>query len=565
MKLRTLMCAALLAAAASVHAQYNYPEILWSKRGHGDRTTAVRYSPDGQYIVSGGTSLTANYGSAVIWNAATGALLQEINKTDDTDLIAVNAVDFFSDGTTFVTAEGNIGGGGGSAARAPKVEYDTYYPTRFISVPDGAGSNLRTILGSSLIDVDISPDDPMIAYAREFHGTIVILDAATGTVLQEPALKGAGGGALKFSPDGQYLAAGDKDGNVRVFRTADWSVDRDLANRDSVGGTNWFALGISSIAWTADSTKVAVAVRGYGCGVRIWDVTTGDRVQSIRLNYYFQGYVDYVPGDAYLGVGSTEWDYASQFNVLSPVNIRFINTVTGEVAARYDVPYNNPNDAVMDFDVAPDGQSYVYGISPGVVTVARNPYSPTQQPPGAPAVTATATSTSEVSVTWTPVDGAAAYTIVRSFDGGAFEEIGEVPGTSYTDYDVDPDKTYLYKVAAVLTAAPYSRVDAATTVLFSPSVVTTADPISRSHVEQLRTAINAMRQSAGLGPATFTDPTLTTTTPAKAVHMQEIRDHLDAVRSALGLEPLSMTDPTISAGSTKVKAAHVQELRNACR
>jgi hypothetical protein len=246
--------------------------------------------------------------------------------------------------------------------------------------------------------------------------------------------------------------------------------------------------------------------------------------------------------------------------------VRFIDTVTGDVAAVFDIPYNNPNDALMDFDVSPDGQHYVYGISPGLVTVARNPYAPTSPlPPSAPAVAATATSPSEVSITWTPVQGASAYRIARSFNGGPFEDIADVTTTSYTDRAVVADTAYLYKVAAALPDAPYSRVDAATTVMFTPStLVPGVGRIARSHVEQLRTSINALRRTAGLPSATFTDPTLTSTTPVKTVHMQEIRDHLDAVRSALGLPPLTLTDPAIGSRTTKVKAAHVQELRNGC-
>jgi WD40 repeat protein len=560
-----VFASAALLTTVSLYAQYNHPEIVWSQRGHGDRTTAVRYSPDGQTIASGGTSLTGNAGSVVLWTAG-GQLIREINVTEGVDVLTVHGIDFFDDGLTLVTAEGTLPGSGGSALKTAKSESTMHRPSRFISVPAGEGSNLRLIEGSSLLDVDISPDNTMIAYVQEFDTTAPVLDAGTGTVLKELPLTGEGSGAVKFSPNGQYLAVGDENGVVRVFRTSDWSIHREFANRDSIGGANWFALGISSLDWTADSTKVAVGVSGYGCGVRIWDVTTGERVQSIRLNYYFTGYVDYVPGDEYLAVGSTEWDYASQYNVLSPVNVRFINTVTGDVAARYDIPYSNPNDALMSFDVAPDGQTYVYGMSPGLVVVARNPYPPSGGGQlTAPAVTATATSASEVRVEWTTVQGAASYTVARSHDGGPFERIADVTTTSFTDRSVSADTTYLYKVAALAADAPYSKADAATTVDFAPSTLTTGTRISRAHIQQLRTAINAMRRSAGMAPATFTDATLTTATPVKAAHVQEIREHLDAARAALGLTSMSLSDPVLATGATRIKAMHVQELRNGCK
>jgi cytochrome c peroxidase len=80
-------------------------------------------------------------------------------------------------------------------------------------------------------------------------------------------------------------------------------------------------------------------------------------------------------------------------------------------------------------------------------------------------------------------------------------------------------------------------------------------------ITDLRTAINAKRALAGLGAATFTDPTLTGL-KVKAVHITEMRTALDAARAILGQSTGGYTDPTLTSGSTKVKAIHIQELKN---
>lgn len=80
-------------------------------------------------------------------------------------------------------------------------------------------------------------------------------------------------------------------------------------------------------------------------------------------------------------------------------------------------------------------------------------------------------------------------------------------------------------------------------------------------ITDLRTAINAKRALAGLGPAVFTDPSLTGV-KAKAIHITEMRTAMDAARAILGEPTGGYTDPTLGVGSTKVKAIHIQELKN---
>ena len=47
-----------------------------------------------------------------------------------------------------------------------------------------------------------------------------------------------------------------------------------------------------------------------------------------------------------------------------------------------------------------------------------------------------------------------------------------------------------------------------------------------------------------------------------AVHITDLRAALGAARNALGLLPVNYTDPTLSAGTTPIKAVHIQEIRN---
>jgi hypothetical protein len=176
---------------------------------------------------------------------------------------------------------------------------------------------------------------------------------------------------------------------------------------------------------------------------------------------------------------------------------------------------------------------------------------------------ANATSSTSVTIQWNASTGATQYELVR--DSGAPIAVN---GTSYIDNSVVANTTYLYKVRAVDASSrrsAYTAPDPATTVLFTNDPLGPgATRIRAIHLTELRQAVNAMRTAAGLGAASFTDPT-----PAgvrvKKVHIDELRTALNAARTTLGLAAAAFTDPTLVARSTRVKAAHVQELRTAVR
>ncbi|HYH08552.1 MAG TPA: hypothetical protein VEK11_15965 [Thermoanaerobaculia bacterium] len=170
-------------------------------------------------------------------------------------------------------------------------------------------------------------------------------------------------------------------------------------------------------------------------------------------------------------------------------------------------------------------------------------------------VVAVAASTAAVNVSWNAVAGANHYEVLRSFNGNPYTSIGTTTGTSLVDSSVTANTTYLYRVRAVSASAvqsPLSNVDAATTIVFSED-----SRIRALHFTQLRTAVNAMRASAGLAPLA-SDPTIATGALIRASHLTALRAGLNEARAGIGLPALSYTDTT----PTIVKAAHVQELRN---
>lgn len=180
---------------------------------------------------------------------------------------------------------------------------------------------------------------------------------------------------------------------------------------------------------------------------------------------------------------------------------------------------------------------------------------------------ATATSTTQVAVSWQPVTGASAYEVFRSSGGADYTLLRSTSSTSIDD-PVGAGATYLYKVRTVSAGGArsvFSNVDAATTVLFSDRpLVPSTTIVKAAHLTELRTAVAAMRLAAGLSPFAF-GPSPATGLVVSASHVAELRDALAPARVAIGLPAQTLTDGTLQPGVTPIRAAHIEELREGCR
>lgn len=174
-----------------------------------------------------------------------------------------------------------------------------------------------------------------------------------------------------------------------------------------------------------------------------------------------------------------------------------------------------------------------------------------------------------LTLSWDPVAGASYYQVEVTCASGVFFSVGTYDrSATVSPADIAADTTYSARVRAVNssgTTSSYSQPDLATTVVFTndPIVpgVTTA---KAGHLTEVRTAVNAVRTLAALSPATWS-ALVTTGSPITGASVTELRSALDAALSALGLPAVSYTDPAISSGVTRIKGAHVQELRNATK
>ncbi|MFZ2493328.1 MAG: hypothetical protein WA208_17755 [Thermoanaerobaculia bacterium] len=214
--------------------------------------------------------------------------------------------------------------------------------------------------------------------------------------------------------------------------------------------------------------------------------------------------------------------------------------------------------------------AYVLGNTPagGYAPLHRITITPVGAPPRPSGLMATAQPNGSVTLAWNVVVGATQYDVARLSDNEAFHSIATVGTNVFTDSSTNAAHAYLYFVRArtAAGAGPYSAPDLATTVVFSDDPLGARQtPVRAAHLLQLRTAAGAIGALAHLPSRTWLDTSITErVTPIRKTHIEDLRSALSEALTTLGLRIPGFTDATLATGGS-IKAAHVQELRNATK
>jgi hypothetical protein len=180
---------------------------------------------------------------------------------------------------------------------------------------------------------------------------------------------------------------------------------------------------------------------------------------------------------------------------------------------------------------------------------------------------ATLTSANQPALAWSPSTSGTVnhYQVERAESVyGPYAPVASTTGTSVTDATATGNIAYLYRVRAVDAASNRSNssnTDMVTTILFTDNpLVAGTTPLKAAHLMELRQAVDAVRELAGMtGGATWTDATLVGV-PIKAIHIQELRTNLDQALALLSRPMAPYTDPNLTTAIRLLKV-HIEELR----
>jgi len=270
--------------APSVKATMIVDQAKLNYTGHKQGSVfSAKWSPDGNYVVSGGEDNVA-----IIWDATTGSTWLTYNTHND-DVLSVDwspvknkIVSGSADNNVLVWNPNTGGNVGVFSAHSDSV-------TSVAWSPDGnriaTGSQDHTAkvwdwindreIASFTGHNDIvntvawSPDNSKIASGGS-DNRVRIWDASTADELQVLQGHGDSVAAVAWSPDGTMVVSTSLDGTAKIWNIQTGNLLVTFTGHDS---------GILSVDWFADGSRLITG--GEDRMIRVWEVETGDVV----INY----------------------------------------------------------------------------------------------------------------------------------------------------------------------------------------------------------------------------------------------------------------------------------------
>jgi len=186
------------------------------------------------------------------------------------------------------------------------------------------------------------------------------------------------------------------------------------------------------------------------------------------------------------------------------------------------------------------------------------------------------TTSSNISLSWTGVEGASYYKVERKAAGGNFAPLGTPVTTAYkTDTSADPATAYLYRVCTSESngdcTSEYSNIALGARFTFptDATIVSMAEdpggatPIKAAHITELRTMVIAVRSLAGISSTTWTHPNLAAGDLIYKEDVKDLRDNLNTALTTLGIRTANWEDAILAGApnGTPIRATHIRQLR----
>jgi RNA polymerase sigma factor (sigma-70 family) len=161
------------------------------------------------------------------------------------------------------------------------------YSIQLFDFPSGKAAGTIEFAGVPL-STAFSPDGKTLA-AWMTNGEMILADVASGRALGSIKTGNDAGSALSLAcgPDGQKLALSREGGSVEVWDAKTRQRNHRLLGTGPLAQPLFFTLGQrqgrSELAFNPDGTRLAVG--SFGCGLRLFDLTTGKEVGAGRSGH----------------------------------------------------------------------------------------------------------------------------------------------------------------------------------------------------------------------------------------------------------------------------------------
>jgi len=241
--------------------------------GHAGGINAAVFSPDGQFVASGGADRVS-----ILWEVATGREVRRLigHKGE------IRSVAFSPDGHWILT------GAGGVTSFYSADIYTKDYTARLWDI--ATGKEIQRFEGhTERINGVAFTKDGRSAITVSDDATIRLWNVTDGKEIRRFANQAGAVSSVSISPDGRYILTGDgelpdgSDSSRRLYTARLWEVETGKEVKRFAGHDK----GIGSVAFSNDGQIVITSDRSpYIPGldrnyiVRLWDVSSGRKLQT---------------------------------------------------------------------------------------------------------------------------------------------------------------------------------------------------------------------------------------------------------------------------------------------
>jgi WD40 repeat protein/serine/threonine protein kinase len=246
--------------------------------GHADNVTAICFSPDGQYGLSGGADRTIR-----LWEIASGKEISRFEGHAD----KVSGVCFSPDGRYALSgsADGTVrmwdvrSGSKGAGERRSRGTAEQGFrsfassPPSSLASPEGSG--VWIVAGGNspagrITSVSLSPDGQHLLTGSE-DNLVRLWEIMSGEVIRQFEGHTEWVAAVCFSPDGQYACTGGWDQTVRL-----WEImsGREVQRFD---GHGWV---VSAVRFSSDGQEVLSG--SWDQTIRMWEIASGKEIRRFE-------------------------------------------------------------------------------------------------------------------------------------------------------------------------------------------------------------------------------------------------------------------------------------------
>jgi titin len=320
------------------------------------------------------------------------------------------------------------------------------------------------LTGSSAAYADTTASAGFTYYYR-ISGSAPSITSAPGTVVH----------ATTYPATPTLTASAASLSVINLSWTASARATGYYLETSSDGGTNWSQLVTSGTATTFANTGLA-ADTSYEYRVSAIDAggtgATSNVATISTLLAIPTGFSDTAISASEVDLAWTAVTDATNYKIERSTNQTIWTTLSPN-------PALTGSSAAYADTTASAGINYYYRVS---AIGANGPSTPTAAQaamtlPATPTLSATATSATTISLSWTPVVGAATYFLEHSTDGGStWNSFGPQAGTTLTDTALTANTSYEYRVTATDTTGNgvTSGVTTISTLLSPPTVTASA-------------------------------------------------------------------------------------------